>query len=126
MAHLPETLDDLDEPLPASDPVVRAPKAMVPMPEVPSYAMRTVVGVCLVALAIGASLGGVGIAIVYATHARSAFGSNRQARARTAPAAAAPTSFTLTAPDAAANNSGAAVPPIVAAGPFADYAIRTE
>lgn len=71
MAHLPETFDDLDESLPVGDPVVRAPKQIVVLPEPPSYALRTVAAIALVAMLIGASLGAVGLGIVYATHGRS-------------------------------------------------------
>ena len=70
MAHLPDPVEDLDESLPASDPVVRAPKHIVVLPEPASYAIRTVAAIAMVGMLIGGSLGAVGIGIVYATQLR--------------------------------------------------------
>jgi murein DD-endopeptidase MepM/ murein hydrolase activator NlpD len=66
MAHLPEPVDDLDASLPQSDPVVRAPKQIVVLPEPPSYARRTVASIAMVAALLGGSLGAAGLGIVYA------------------------------------------------------------
>ncbi len=130
MAHLPEPIDDLDEPLLASDPVVRAPKVMVAMPEVPSYAARTMLSVALAALGIGASLGATGLAIFYATHVRPrAAAMARRSNAPARAAAPAPDTIALTPSTPATSADPHSVdyqPPQVAAGPFADYAIRTQ
>ncbi len=130
MAHLPEPVDDLVDPLPGSDPVVRAPKVMVPMPETPSYVMATVVSVCLAALAIGGALGGVGIGIVYAMRLRpSASSASRHARAaRPVDPAGSQTSFALPSPgDAGSRAAGGNSPEAqIARGPWADYGIRTQ
>src|SRR5688500_11054724 len=83
MAHLPEPVDDLDDPLPASDPVVRAPKSIVVLPEPVTYASRTVLGVAMAALLLGGSLGAVGVGIVYATQMRRPAAAGAPARGRT-------------------------------------------
>ncbi|MEI8258141.1 MAG: hypothetical protein WCJ30_20885, partial [Deltaproteobacteria bacterium] len=133
MAHLPEPVDDLADALKSSDPVdpvVRAPKVMVPMPEAPAYVRATVVTVCLAALAIGGSLGGVGIGIVYALRLRPAASSpSRHGRAaRVVDPASNQTTFALPSPgDAGSRASGGTSPaPPVASGPWADYGIRTQ
>jgi murein DD-endopeptidase MepM/ murein hydrolase activator NlpD len=130
MAHLPEPIDDLDEPLLAtSDPVVRAPKVLVAMPEPPSYAIKTVVSVALTALTIGASLGAVGLGIFYATHLRPRASVARRSRATTSNAtSASPATISLSSPDAGSGSRGSSeyAPPQIAVGPYADYTIRTQ
>ncbi len=82
MAHLPETDDDLDAPLPAGDPVVRAPKSMVVLPETPGFPRRMLVAIAFVGMLIGGTLGAAGLGIVYATNAPVEPGRTGRATAR--------------------------------------------
>jgi murein DD-endopeptidase MepM/ murein hydrolase activator NlpD len=115
MAHLPEPVDDLDASLPVSDPVVRAPKQIVVLPEPPKYTQRALGAIALVAGLLGGALGAVGIGIVYATHhdasrarAAESQGANRRA------ASDDEAEFPLTAPDAASA-------PEAPVGPWAEF-----
>lgn len=64
----PPTGDLADEVAPEHDPVVRMPRAMAPAePEVPGTSLRTVLAIAALGAVLGATLGAVGIGIVYAT-----------------------------------------------------------
>jgi murein DD-endopeptidase MepM/ murein hydrolase activator NlpD len=108
MAHLPEpieepprrvvapapprptepTLDELDELAGDADPVVRQPKNMATLPEVPMYPRRIVTRVGAIAAGLGASLGAIGLVVAFAITKvklpRSIDGSTRAAATRDA------------------------------------------
>jgi murein DD-endopeptidase MepM/ murein hydrolase activator NlpD len=119
----PAPLDDLPE---GEDPVVRQPKNLVAMPEVPMYPRRTVTRVGAVAGALGASLGCVGLMVAFAVNRVPSHrgGSDGAAHAATRPsgdagASAASGAFSLSLEGSDGGVEGGVTASAVAPSPLA-------